>query len=832
MEKIVKQYIYNFVIYFRSEQTKNISQDFISFFNTYFFKKEIFTEEIDLNLRFYVSILQSYMNYLYAHNNLDKELVNEWQNNISPFLYKKYPFEQKGIFNLNADIKYLIEEIDTLIKKQNRLNNNNIYVKKTIRKDSNINKNKEKGKTNDKTKKKEEDDLSPLKINNLNIEEELEKEENINIIKLNKIEDNNINMKVIKSSSIASKSTSVSIYDELNKKHSIKKNYDTEINNKPRSFIINQEINPNFADEFETERITIVHKKKEKIIISKMTFNLFLKKIVIHNFYNENIIYATNFSEQCFYFIKKEIVFKKIINCFQYYTQLKVPFNQRRNLIYFMNLLVIKMYNHYVKINTKDEIILLIKEFYNNVISEIKSIAYPSKKPTVIIQNFFVEGINAIKQGVNTINRNIMGGVEKMKNIKNNNTEPNNKINNIEKKDTKHKKTENINNQNIVNNKYDKDINDYKEKEIIRAENLLKECEKIISLFKTDQHKIEVLTKLEKTLYIFELKVKFKIKIYSGKFNEKKKLAKSYSERSLPIYNFSEKKSKNKLATKKNYFYCLEWDTSDIGEELIYASQSALNKIKRKELYNGAFTKKTKSNTCPGIMENIDKFNKLIFFIIEDILSYDLPSTRAKVIEKWATVAEYCRRRKDYNDIFVINSVFKNYIISNLTLTWKEIGNKTIKLIKDLDNFCSIEGNYKNIREDMKSLSRNDFYTPYLGLLLKDLNFFEENYKYLDGGNLINFDKINGIQSAIDLFFHFQKTVDKKVTMLQEDLNFFENLENIKEVDLDNLAQKLEPKFILYSSPKTEKRLTSIDIKYFSGHLTKTKSNNIIDNAK
>ena len=832
MEKIVKQYIYNFVIYFRSEQTKNISQDFISFFNTYFFKKEIFTEEIDLNLRFYVSILQSYMNYLYAHNNLDKELVNEWQNNISPFLYQKYPFEQKGIFNLNADIKYLIEEIDTLIKKQNRLNNNNIYVKKTIRKDSNINKNKEKGKINDKTEKKNEDDLSPLKINNLNIEEELEKEENINIIKLNKIEDNNINMKVIKSSSIASKSTSVSIYDELNKKHSIKKNYDTEINNKPRSFIINQEINPNFADEFETERITIVHKKKEKIIISKMTFNLFLKKIVIHNFYNENIIYATNFSEQCFYFIKKEIVFKKIINCFQYYTQLKVPFNQRRNLIYFMNLLVIKMYNHYVKINTKDEIILLIKEFYNNVISEIKSIAYPSKKPTVIIQNFFVEGINAIKQGVNTINRNIMGGVEKMKNIKNNNTEPNNKINNIEKEDTKHKKTENINNQNIVNNKYDKDINDYKEKEIIRAENLLKECEKIISLFKTDQHKIEVLTKLEKTLYIFELKVKFKIKIYSGKFNEKKKLAKSYSERSLPIYNFSEKKSKNKLATKKNYFYCLEWDTSDIGEELIYASQSALNKIKRKELYNGAFTKKTKSNTCPGIMENIDKFNKLIFFIIEDILSYDLPSTRAKVIEKWATVAEYCRRRKDYNDIFVINSVFKNYIISNLTLTWKEIGNKTIKLIKDLDNFCSIEGNYKNIREDMKSLSRNDFYTPYLGLLLKDLNFFEENYKYLDGGNLINFDKINGIQSAIDLFFHFQKTVDKKVTMLQEDLNFFENLENIKEVDLDNLAQKLEPKFILYSSPKTEKRLTSIDIKYFSGHLTKTKSNNIIDNAK
>ena len=175
-------------------------------------------------------------------------------------------------------------------------------------------------------------------------------------------------------------------------------------------------------------------------------------------------------------------------------------------------------------------------------------------------------------------------------------------------------------------------------------------------------------------------------------------------------------------------------------------------------------------------MENINKFNNLTFFIIEDILSYDLPKTRADVIDKWIKVADYCRRRKDYNDIFSINSALKHYIITNLRLTWREIGNKTMKLIKDLDNFCSFEANYKNVREDMKQLRGNDFYTPYLGLLLKDLIFYEEKYKYLDNNNLINFDKINGIQRAIDQFFHFQKTADTKVTMLPDDLNFFENL--------------------------------------------------------
>ena len=129
----------------------------------------------------------------------------------------------------------------------------------------------------------------------------------------------------------------------------------------------------------------------------------------------------------------------------------------------------------------------------------------------------------------------------------------------------------------------------------------------------------------------------------------------------------------------------------------------------------------------------------------------------------------------------------------------------------------------------MKLLSRDDFYTPYLGLLLKDLNFYEENYKYLVNGNLIDFEKVNGIQSAIDEFFHFQKTIDTKVTILPEELKFFEFLENKNENELEKLAQRLEPVFTLFSSPKSGKRYTVIDKKYFKGHCTKNKSDNNLD---
>jgi hypothetical protein len=670
---------------------------------------------------------------------------------------------------------------------------------------------------------KEEDNESPLKNDNM----KKGKDKLINNFNINKINNgrnrNNFYPKTglltFTTDLSANKLKKISLFDGANNNEALLKNETINVN----SLKIQKEMNPNFAEEFETERVTIVHKKNNDKDISMMTFNLFLRKIVINNFYNEYILYATNFAEQCYYFLKKELVIKKVINCYLYYNQIKVPFNQRKNIIYFLNLLVIKMYFYYNKINLKDEILIALKNFYSNIINEIKQNINKSKLTPEKIQTYIKDGFNTIKEGVNNINKNIKDKVEI-------------KINKIKDKYAKspdniklEKEKEKENPKERLNNKKKEDMsnsNENNEMEFSQDELLLKECEQINALFKREQANYDSLSKLERSLFIYILKVKFKIKINESK-DQEKKLSKSYSQNKFSLLSFDSKNNKNKKNfIKKNYFYCLEWDTRDLGEELIYATQIYLSKIKRKELYNGAFSKKTKKITCPGVMENIDRFNKLIFFIVEDILSYDFPEKRAKVMEKWAQVADYCRIRRDYQDIFAISSAFKNYIIANLSLTWKELSHKTKKLINDIDNFCTIEGNYKNVREDMKLLTRNDFYTPYLALLLKDLNFYEENYKYIDYGNLINFDKINGIQSTIDNFFHFQKTVDKRITVLPEELNFFENIECQTESYLDNLATKLEPKFTLNSNQSDEKRLTNLDKKFFQ-NFSKCKSDYI-----
>ena len=203
------------------------------------------------------------------------------------------------------------------------------------------------------------------------------------------------------------------------------------------------------------------------------------------------------------------------------------------------------------------------------------------------------------------------------------------------------------------------------------------------------------------------------------------------------------------------FFDVLDWDKNEIGEKLISTSKNLINKVQRREIYKAIFLKNKKYETSPNVMENIDKFNRLTFFIIQDILSYDFAKDRAKIVEKWVKIADYCRERKDYNDCVAINSALNNYIITGLNKTMNEISKDKKELMKSISRFCRYQGNYKKLREDMDKLDNNEFYIPYLGMLLKDLAFFEENSKYIINDILINFEKLENVQLGMCKFFNF-----------------------------------------------------------------------------
>ena len=675
-------------------------------------------------------------------------------------------------------------------------------------------------------------------------------------------------------------------------------------------------ITKEFNEEEEKNEINIKY-KKDGITMVAISLDLLLKKIVTENFFKENPLKIYSFCQQCFCFIDKEILFNKIFNCYEFYKQKKLVTIRIFDLIKFLNVLVIEMYEYYFPINNlKDPIIVSLNDFYQLLMFEIFEFINEQEKEKEDIKNsqldfnskeFKENKIEDTKDNKDDLNTDKTSDMVKDRNCiyslnddiifrdsahspnkrskemdsdKYLKTEPTHskmhsfvgknipkqalntkklKLNNNKKNDSKFFTTNenqpnknknifgkgSIFSKNIFNNlKKEKPIK-LKNKDDSYIEKPNKEITKMkkINVIKVSPEE-EIVTEITNIKILFSLETKRReleqTKSKISFYKELKKIVAESIGKPIKDSDLNKVKSRHlmmksvttstlnkiyKLNLPKNegFFNILDWDKNLIGEKLISISKNNINKIQRRELYRAIFLKKEKNITCPYVMHNIEKFNHLTFFIIQDILSYDFAKDRAKIIEKWITIAEYCKERKDYTDCVAINSALNNYIITGLNKTLKDISRDKKELMKNINKFCKYQGNYKTLREDMAKLDYYDFYIPYLGMLMKDLAFFEENSKYIINDTLINFEKLENVQLAIEKFFNFKNAKDKLNPIIPEELWFFEDLEDLKETEWEDLANKLEPEFTLYANKKKEKRKTNIDNLYFSDVKKKSK---------
>ena len=731
------------------------------------------------------------------------------------------------------------------------------------------------------------------------------------------------------------------------------------------SFNLIMNMSPKFKEiEEELEGVNIEYKDKTKNIIDNISIDLLLKKIIFENFLEKNTLLIYHFCQQCFCFVTKDILFKKLFDCYKIYKEKKIPLDKIKNLIEFINILVVEMNEYYEKVNLKDMQILLIKKFFSELISDlIDNFQEGEKKIEKKINNNIINKDLTTNKRFYRFNSIDITGESYMYNISNIdfkfdkenllNTDLNLDIKNIniffykdkedvldwsclnesdikdkeknkekdkeknkekEKEKNKEKEPEMISeipkfyqisktlrrsleNPNInksYKNKYlskiDEDIKeenkeeeflysdneeddlDKKEKEKedysfeelksssdeeinnIKEENDLEEKKKsetinnLINKAFPNNDKIistreELMNEIDYILPLLD--VKDKENIYLPSIREAKSIIPFYADVKLKkkltqnntneiknanSYNYFEKTRTNTInenslrsnninnfSSNKNYFCITDWSPEDIGNKLAQVTESLLNKIKTRELYKGIYLKKDKEKTSPNIVKCINSFNKLTSFIIEDILSYSTPKLRARSYERWVQICDYCKSNKNYNDCIAIFSALNNYIITGLNLTLKEIKYKTKGIFEQIKIFCSVEGNYKNIRNDMNLCEqRGENFIPYLGMLLRDINFLEESNKYINERGCVNMDKIEKINSLLEKYFKYKKDEKKKSDdnkKVIKELSFFQDLEILSEEELENIASNVEPE---YKFDKNEvKRLTNIDKKYF-----------------
>jgi len=214
----------------------------------------------------------------------------------------------------------------------------------------------------------------------------------------------------------------------------------------------------------------------------------------------------------------------------------------------------------------------------------------------------------------------------------------------------------------------------------------------------------------------------------------------------------------NKPVYKYPYFYFFDFSDEEIARNLTLISYKMLTCININELWNNSFNKEDKYSTSPNVMKLIDRFDKLMLFIIEDICSYETAKSRAKAITKWVNIAKKCKDLHNYNDLLIINQCFNHYLLKKNISAWKKLSKPTLALIDELNKFCTNQQCYMNIRREIVGCKHIAF-IPYLGILLKEIVDLENKYKYMEKFGdyfCINCIKLQKMYWAVNKFFEFK----------------------------------------------------------------------------
>ena len=269
----------------------------------------------------------------------------------------------------------------------------------------------------------------------------------------------------------------------------------------------------------------------------------------------------------------------------------------------------------------------------------------------------------------------------------------------------------------------------------------------------------------------------------------------------------------NKMMYKNTYFNIFDFSDEEIARNLTLISYKLLSCIDINELWNGNFMKEDKYTKAPNVMKVIDRFEKLMLFIIEDICSYETNKSRAKLITKWANIAKTCRDLHNYNDLLIINQCFNHNLLKKMVSTWKKIPKSTLELISDLNKFCTNQQCYINIRREIVGC-KHIAYIPYLGILLKEIVDIENKYKYAERFgeyNCINCVKLQKMYYIVNKFFEF-RNYNFTFTQINE-LNILNQInpkkcEEIEEMINDNENNKSTIKELIQSSNKKKQTKT------------------------
>uniref|UniRef100_A0AAY5EPS6 Ral guanine nucleotide dissociation stimulator-like 3a n=1 Tax=Electrophorus electricus TaxID=8005 RepID=A0AAY5EPS6_ELEEL len=151
--------------------------------------------------------------------------------------------------------------------------------------------------------------------------------------------------------------------------------------------------------------------------------------------------------------------------------------------------------------------------------------------------------------------------------------------------------------------------------------------------------------------------------------------------------------------------------------------------------------KKENRSLAPTVRATIAQFNSVTNAVITSLLSPPTSSTpmhRARIIEKWISVAQECRQLRNFSSLRAILSALQSNAVYRLKNTWAAVSRESLVIFDHLCETFPDENCVLTTREFLVE-SGSSGEVPYLGTYLTVLTMLDTALPDTDG--LINFEK-------------------------------------------------------------------------------------------
>ncbi|XP_075062792.1 ral guanine nucleotide dissociation stimulator-like 3 isoform X3 [Mixophyes fleayi] len=286
----------------------------------------------------------------------------------------------------------------------------------------------------------------------------------------------------------------------------------------------------------------------------------------------------------------------------------------------------------------------------------------------------------------------------------------------------------------------------------------------------------------------------------------------------------------------------LSYPPQDVAEQLTLIDVDLFQKLQSCHCLGSIWSqrdKKENRHVAPSVRATVAQFNAVTACVTASVLS-DIqmkPQLRAKVLEKWICIAQYCRFLRNFSSLRAILSALQSNSIYRLKRTWSSVSRDNLNIFHKLSAIFSDDNNHEMSREiltkdeiplrrtnsarneprplqrsasQVRSTRPAQGTVPYLGTFLTDLVMLDTALPdYVEGG-LINFEKRRKEYEVLAKIQKLQLTCRHYVlTPKPEILQAFYTHRQLTEDQSYRISRNIEPPAdSCPNSPRIRRKLT------------------------